>query len=108
MISNGSWSGACRRAARPKTCSGGSPAFRSIIRAGHGARRSWLRWFSGDGAPWTAGLAGAFASLAVGFWLGFSGLVDSTTIVDTASSSSDDDVVALVFPSVPTSIGDYQ
>jgi hypothetical protein len=70
-------------------------------------KRSWLGWLRGDAAPWTAGLAGAFASLAIGFWLGFSGLVDSTTIVDTASSSSDDDVVALVFPSVPT-IGDYQ
>lgn len=71
------------------------------------ARRSWLSWLSGDGAPWTAGLAGAFASLAVGFWLGFSGVVDSTTIVDTASASADEDLVALVFPSVPT-IGDYQ
>jgi hypothetical protein len=70
-------------------------------------RRSWLRWFSGDGAPWTAGLAGALASLAVGFWLGFSGTVDSTTIVDTTSVSADEDAVALVFPSVPT-IGDYQ
>jgi hypothetical protein len=70
--------------------------------------RSWLRWFSGDGAPWSVGLAGALASLAIGFWLGFSGMVDSTTIVDTASVSSDEDVVALVFPSVPTTIGDYQ
>jgi hypothetical protein len=69
-------------------------------------KRSWLRWLSGEGAPWTAGLAGAFASLAVGFWLGFSGLVDSTTIVDTASA--DEDVVALVFQSMPTTIGDYQ
>jgi hypothetical protein len=69
-------------------------------------KRSLLRWFSGDGVPWTAGLAGAFASLAIGFWLGFSGMVDGTTIVDTAGS--DEDVVALVFPSVPTTIGDYQ
>jgi hypothetical protein len=68
-------------------------------------KRSWLGWLRGDGAPWTAGLAGALASLAIGFWLGFSGLVDGTTIVDPASS--DEDVVALVFPSVPT-IGDYQ
>jgi hypothetical protein len=73
-----------------------------------GARRarSWLSW-RGEVAPWTAGLAGAFASLAVGFWLGFSGTVDSTTIIDTASAGADEDVVALVFPSVPT-IGDYQ
>jgi hypothetical protein len=70
-----------------------------------GARRarSWLGWLRGDAAPWTAGFAGAFASLAVGFWLGFSGLVDGAT----TSASADDDVVALVFPSVPT-IGDYQ
>ncbi len=68
--------------------------------------RSWLSW-RGEVAPWTAGLAGAFASLAIGFWLGFSGAVDSTTIIDTASASADEDVVALVFPSVPT-IGDYQ
>ena len=61
-------------------------------------KRSWL----------TAGLAGAFASLAIGFWLGFSGTVDSTTIVDVASASADEDVVALVFSSVPTTIGDYQ
>jgi hypothetical protein len=71
------------------------------------ARRSWLSWLSGDGAPWTAGLAGALASLAIGFWLGFSGTVDGTTIVDVASAGVDEDVVALVFPSVPA-IGDYQ
>ena len=71
-------------------------------------KRSWLRWFSGDGAPWMVGLAGACASLAIGFWLGFSGVVDGTMIVDTASASADEDVVALVFPSVPTAIGDYQ
>ena len=69
-------------------------------------KRSWLSW-RGEVAPWTAGLAGAFASLAIGFWLGFSGTVDSTTIIDTASTSVDEDVVALVFQSVPT-IGDYQ
>ena len=73
---------------------------------GQRAPRSWLSW-RGELAPWTAGLAGAFASLAIGFWLGFSGTVDGTTIVDTASASADEDVVALVFPSVPT-IGDYQ
>ena len=35
-------------------------------------------------------------------------MVDGTTIVDTASANSDEDVVALVFPGVPTTIGDYQ
>jgi hypothetical protein len=74
-----------------------------------GARttRSWLRWLGGDGAPWSMGLAGALASLAIGFWLGFSGVVDSTTIIDTASANADEELVAVVFPSVPT-IGDYQ
>lgn len=71
-------------------------------------KRSLLRWLSGDGAPWTAGLAGAVASLAIGFWLGFSGVIDSTTIVDTALAGADEDVVALVFPSMPTAIGDYE
>jgi len=71
-------------------------------------RRSWLSWFGGDSVPWTAGLAGAFASLAIGFWLGFSGVVEDTTMVDTASVSADEDLVALVFPSVPTTFGDYQ
>ena len=71
------------------------------------ARRSWLRWFSGDSAPWTAGLAGAFASLAIGFWLGSAGwsMYDHRRYV---SVNSDEDVVAVVFPSVPTTIGDYQ
>jgi hypothetical protein len=72
------------------------------------AARPWLRWFGGDGAPWTAGLAGAFASLAIGFWLGFSGVVDSTAIVDTASAGADEDLVALVFSDQPTTFGDYQ
>ena len=71
---------------------------------GQRAPRSWLRWLRGDAAPWSAGLAGAFASLAIGFWLGVSGMVDSTS----TSASADEDVVALVFPSVPTTIGDYQ
>jgi hypothetical protein len=75
---------------------------------GERAARSWLGWLRGDGAPWAAGLACACASLAIGFWLGFSGLVDGTTITDTASAGADEDLVALVFPSMPTTIGDYQ
>jgi hypothetical protein len=71
-------------------------------------RRSWLHWLSGGGAPWTAGLAGAFASLAIGFWLGFSGVVDGTTIVDTASAGADEDLVALVFSDAPLTFGEYQ
>lgn len=70
--------------------------------------RSWLGWLRGDGAPWAAGLACAFASLAIGFWLGFSGLVDDAGIGDTPSAGADEDLVALVFQSVPTTIGDYQ
>jgi hypothetical protein len=63
--------------------------------------RSWRSWFGANSAPWAAGLAGAFASLAVGFWLGFSGL-------DAASANNDEELVALVFPSAPTVMGEEQ
>jgi len=68
--------------------------------------RSWWRWFSAESAPWAVSVAGALASLAVGFWLGFSGIADGA---DSAyASSSDEDLVALVFPSAPTTMGDEQ
>jgi hypothetical protein len=57
---------------------------------------SWRRWLAGVGAPWTASVTAALASLAVGFWLGFSGLVDVT------DTGNDEELVALVFPSTPT------
>jgi hypothetical protein len=65
---------------------------------------SWRRWFDAVTMPWTASLAGAVASLAVGFWLGFSGLVATTD----AYADNDEELVSLVFPSVPTTIGDEQ
>ena len=68
--------------------------------------RSWWRWFSAESAPWAVSVAGAFASLAVGLWLGFSGVGDS---IDTAyADSNDEELVALVFPSVPTTMGEEQ
>lgn len=63
---------------------------------------SWWRWLAGVGAPWTASVTAALASLAVGFWLGVSGLVE---VADTAN---DEELVALVFPSAPTTIGEEQ
>ena len=66
--------------------------------------RSWRRWFDAVTMPWTASLAGAMASLAVGFWLGFSGLVETSD----AYADNDEELVSLVFPSVPTTIGDEQ
>jgi len=72
---------------------------------GERAGRSWWRWFGAESAPWTMSVAGALASLAIGFWLGFSGAVDG---VDNAYAG-DDDLVALVFPSdTVTIVGDEQ
>lgn len=65
---------------------------------------SWRRWLDAFSMPWTASLAGAVASLAVGFWLGFSGLVETSD----AYADSDEELVSLVFPSVPTTMGDAQ
>jgi hypothetical protein len=65
---------------------------------------SWRRWLGAFSMPWTASLAGAAASLAVGFWLGFSGLVETSD----AYADGDEELVSLVFPSVPMTIGDEQ
>ncbi len=62
--------------------------------------RSWRRWFDTATAPWAASLTAALASLAIGFWLGFSGFVG------TADAGNDEDLVSLVFPSVPTTLGE--
>ncbi|HET6158860.1 MAG TPA: hypothetical protein VFE34_10980 [Dongiaceae bacterium] len=72
---------------------------------GERRRFSWRRWFNTGSAPWAASMTAAFASLAVGFWLGFSGLSDSA---DTAYASNDEALVSLVFPSVPTTLGEEQ
>jgi len=66
---------------------------------------SWRRWFDAGSAPWTASLTAALASLAVGFWLGFSGLADAT---DTAYAGNDEELASLVFPSIPTTMGEEQ
>lgn len=65
----------------------------------------WRRWLDAVSAPWAASMTAAFASLAIGFWLGFSGLVETTT---TTAAGTDEELVSLVFPSVPTTMGDYQ
>jgi hypothetical protein len=65
----------------------------------------WRRWLDAVSAPFAASMTAALASLAIGFWLGFSGLVEGT---GTAAADTDEELVSLVFPSVPTSMGDYQ
>lgn len=71
--------------------------------------RSWWRWFSAESAPWTVSLAGALASLAVGLWLGFSGIAGTADNIDVANAGSNDEqLVSLVFPSVPTTMGEVQ
>lgn len=65
----------------------------------------WRRWLDTVSAPWLASMTAAFASLAIGFWLGVSGLVETTS---TASASPDEELVSLVFSSVPTTMGDVQ
>jgi len=68
-----------------------------------GERRpsSWRRWFNAGSVPWAASMTAAFASLAVGLWLGVSGIADTDT---TLASNNDEELVAAVFPSVPTTM----
>jgi hypothetical protein len=70
-----------------------------------GAAPFWRRWPDAVSAPWAASMSAALASLAIGFWLGFSGLVETTS---TASASTDEELVSLVFPSVPTTMGEEE
>jgi hypothetical protein len=67
--------------------------------------RSWRRWLDAVSTPWTASMTAAVASLAVGFWLGFSGLADT---IGPAYAGNDEELVSLVFPSVPTTMGEQQ
>ena len=71
--------------------------------AGRSPGLGWLQfarsWFSAEAASWTTGLAGAAASLVIGLWLGFAG-------VGVDNGDGDDDLVALVYSDLPTSIGD--
>jgi len=69
---------------------------------------SWQRWFNAVSASWAASMTAAMASLAVGFWLGFSGLADTADATDTAALGNDEQLAALVFPSVPTTMGEEQ
>jgi hypothetical protein len=66
----------------------------------------WRRWLDGVSAPWAASMTAAVASLAVGFWLGFTGLVETTN--SAYADTTDEDMVTLVFPSVPKNMGDVQ
>jgi hypothetical protein len=50
-------------------------------------------------------MTAAFASLAVGLWLGFSGIADTA---DTSPTGNDEQLASLVFPSVPTTMGEEQ
>lgn len=54
--------------------------------------RSWRRWFDSATMPWAASLTAAFASLAIGIWIGASGVAD----VDNAGP--DDELTAMAFP----------
>jgi len=65
----------------------------------------WRRWLDEISAPWAASMTAAVASLAVGFWLGFSGVVETSSAY---ADTTDEDIVTLVFPSVPTNMGDVQ
>lgn len=65
----------------------------------------WRRWLDAAAVPWAAGAAAALASLALGFWLGFSGIVDGTVATDTGN---DEELASLVFPGVPATMGEYQ
>jgi hypothetical protein len=66
----------------------------------------WRRWLDEVSAPWAASMTAAFASLAIGFWLGSSGLVETTAVA--SAGTDDEELVALVFLSEPTTIGDLQ
>ena len=65
----------------------------------------WRRWLDAVSAPWAASMTAALASLAIGFWLGFSGTVETT---DIASAGADEELVSLLFPSIPATMGDVQ
>lgn len=61
-------------------------------------QRLFGRWFSAEAASWASGLAAAAASLAIGLWLGFSGVA--------ADNETEDALVAVVYTGLPGSLGD--
>lgn len=67
-----------------------------------GPRWRKAAWFALASPPWATSFAAAAASLAIGIWLGFSGLAASD------AGGSEEDLVALVFSGVPTTMGDEQ
>jgi hypothetical protein len=69
-----------------------------------GARAGlWSRLFgrllSAEGASWTGGLAAAAASLAIGLWLGFAGIIPDDSI-------EDEGLATVVYSALPISFGD--
>lgn len=57
------------------------------------ARSPWRGWFDGATAPWAASMMAGFASLAIGVWLGASGLN-----LDNGNSGAGDELTAMAFP----------
>ena len=57
------------------------------------ARSPWRSWFDGATAPWAASMTAGFASLAIGIWLGASGLN-----LDNGSAGAEDELTAMAFP----------
>ena len=69
-----------------------------------GARVSlWSRLFgrvlSAEGASWAGGFAAATASLAIGLWLGFAGIVPD-------DGNDDESLATVVYSALPISLGD--
>lgn len=63
----------------------------------------WSRLFgrslSAETASWAGGLAAAAASLAIGLWLGFAGVVAD-------SGDNDEPLATIVYSALPISLGD--
>lgn len=58
------------------------------------ARSPWRSWFDSATMPWAASMMAGFASLAIGIWLGLSGM----TPVDSGNSGPEDELTAMAFP----------
>lgn len=72
------------------------------LRAAGGPTRLFGALFGRPGASWATSIAAAAASLAIGVWLGMSGLAATDV------TGNEDALVALVFSDTPTTIGDVQ
>jgi|SRR5688572_2206853 hypothetical protein len=60
------------------------------------ARSPWRSWFDGATAPWAASMMAGFASLAIGIWLGASGLAP----LEDRNTGAGDELTAMAFPGV--------